>query len=88
MKYLAKCPWSPDQVEVFAGALLYSQYDFFNKNMIRLIMKITGGSTDTSKDIEYTDWNRVAAFTDAIDLELKEVFKPVNESSEAALQPA
>ncbi|MCW7551563.1 menaquinone-dependent protoporphyrinogen IX dehydrogenase [Endozoicomonas gorgoniicola] len=61
-KYLARTPWKPDLVDVFAGALLYSRYDLFSKLAIQLIMKLTGGSTDTSKDIEYTDWERVDKF--------------------------
>lgn len=69
-KYLASIEWQPDKVEVFAGALLYSRYDFFNRAVIRLIMKITGGPTDTSRDIEFTDWTRVAAFARDIDLYL------------------
>lgn len=30
--------------------------------MIRLIMKMTGGETDTRKEVVYTDWARVASF--------------------------
>ena len=30
--------------------------------MIRLIMKMTGGETDTSKEVVYTDWQQVASF--------------------------
>lgn len=56
--------WQPDMTEVFAGALQYSRYPFYDRLMIQLIMKITGGSTDTSKDIDYTDWSRVNAFAD------------------------
>ncbi len=56
--------WQPDMIEVFAGALQYSRYPFYDRLMIQLIMKITGGSTDTSKDIDYTDWSRVTAFAD------------------------
>lgn len=62
-KFLTLSPWQPTQQAVFAGALLYSKYGFFDKFMIRLIMKITGGETDTSKDIEYTDWQKVDAFS-------------------------
>lgn len=65
-KFLELSPWQPQQQAVFAGALLYSQYGFFDKFMIRLIMKITGGETDTSKDIEYTDWQKVEAFANHI----------------------
>lgn len=30
--------------------------------MIRLIMKMTGGETDTSKEVVYTDWQQVTSF--------------------------
>lgn len=65
-KFLTLSPWQPTQQAVFAGALLYSKYGFFDKFMIRLIMKITGGETNTSKDIEYTDWNKVDDFSEKI----------------------
>lgn len=84
-KYLHKTSWKPDLVEVFAGALLYSQYDFFNKRAIQLIMKLTGGSTDTSKDIEFTDWNRVAGFAGAVAAHLEELeMKPGQRTAEPA----
>ena len=67
VKYLKSSALRPDQVEVFAGALKYSTYDVFNKRMIQLIMKITGGSTDTSEDIEFTDWRRVISFAQSFD---------------------
>lgn len=62
-KFLTLSPWQPRHQAVFAGALLYSRYGLFDKFMIRLIMKITGGETDTSKDIEYTDWQKVDDFS-------------------------
>ena len=37
-------------------------YNWWQTRIIQLIMKITGGSTDTSKDIEFTDWERVRSF--------------------------
>jgi len=61
-KFLTLSPWQPQLQAVCAGALLYSKYGFFDKFMIRLIMKITGGVTDTSQDIEYTDWQKVDDF--------------------------
>ncbi len=30
--------------------------------MIQLIMSLTQGETDTSKEVEYTDWNKVNIF--------------------------
>lgn len=61
-KFLAATPWQPKDCEVFAGALHYPQYKWFDRLMIQLIMRMTGGETDASKDIEYTDWQQVKAF--------------------------
>lgn len=62
-KFLAATPWRPDLSAVFAGALRYPQYRWLDRVMIQLIMRITGGETDSSKEIEYTDWPQVEAFT-------------------------
>ncbi|MGC6405946.1 menaquinone-dependent protoporphyrinogen IX dehydrogenase [Bisgaard Taxon 45] len=61
-KFLQRIDWQPQLVAVFAGALYYPRYSFFDRTMIKLIMKITGGETDTRKEIEYTDWHKVECF--------------------------
>ncbi|MGC7561047.1 menaquinone-dependent protoporphyrinogen IX dehydrogenase [Pasteurella sp. PK-2025] len=66
-KFLQRIDWQPHLSAVFAGALLYPRYSFFDRTMIRLIMKITGGETDTSKEVEYTDWTKVNAFAQQIE---------------------
>ncbi|KXO12437.1 Protoporphyrinogen IX oxidase, oxygen-independent, HemG [Moritella sp. JT01] len=60
--FLEKSNWVPKQQAVFAGALLYSKYNWWQTLIIQLIMKITGGSTDKTKDIEFTDWAKVKSF--------------------------
>ena len=50
----------------FAGKLDYSRYGFFDRHIIRFIMLITGGPTDPSTVVEYTDWAKVDAFADRI----------------------
>lgn len=55
--------WHPRLKGVFAGSLLYSRYNWWQTLIIQLIMKITGGSTDSSKDIELTDWSQVSNFS-------------------------
>jgi menaquinone-dependent protoporphyrinogen oxidase len=47
-----------------AGALKYTQYDYFKRLIMRMIAKQRGGDTDTSKDTEYTNWDDVEAFVD------------------------
>lgn len=61
-KFLAKSPWRPRTMGVFAGALKYSEYNWWQTRIIQLIMKMTGGSTDTSRDLEFTDWDKVKDF--------------------------
>ena len=61
-KFLLNSPWQPDKCAVFAGALRYPHYRWFDRFMIRLIMKMTGGETDTRKEVVYTDWKQVANF--------------------------
>lgn len=61
-KLLSRIEWTPTLIEVFAGALRYPSYRWFDRVMIRFIMKITGGETDTSREYEYTDWEQVREF--------------------------
>ena len=54
--------WQPDRVGLFGGALRYSQYGFLTRLAMKRIARNEGGSTDTSRDHEYTDWAEVDAF--------------------------
>ncbi len=63
-KFLLNTPWKPDLCGVFAGALLYPRYHWLDRVMVKMIMKMTGGETDTTKEIEYTDWQQVDHFAD------------------------
>lgn len=61
-KFLLRSPWQPEVGAVFAGALRYPRYNWFDRIMIQFIMRMSGGETDASKEIEYTDWAQVAKF--------------------------
>lgn len=43
-------------------ALRYPRYRWYDRFMIKLIMKMSGGETDTRKEVVYTDWEQVANF--------------------------
>ncbi|NOH81461.1 menaquinone-dependent protoporphyrinogen IX dehydrogenase [Vibrio sp. RE86] len=62
--FLKKSPWQPELIGVFAGALYYPRYSWFDRTMIKFIMNMTGGETDTTKEIEYTNWEKVTLFAD------------------------
>jgi len=55
-RFFAETGWHPERVKPVAGALLYTQYNFLIRFVMKRIAKHAGGSTDTSRDYEYTDW--------------------------------
>lgn len=61
-KFLKNSPWEPNIVQVCAGCLDYSKYNWSDKLMIKLIMKITWWPTSWDKPIEYTNWEELKAF--------------------------
>ena len=67
-KFLKISNWKPDKLGVFAGKVNYPNYSFFDKYIIRLIMFITKGPTDTSKSFEFTDWSKVEDFARELSL--------------------
>ncbi|MDP2133238.1 MAG: menaquinone-dependent protoporphyrinogen IX dehydrogenase [Sulfuritalea sp.] len=65
-KFLRQIDWRPRQLAVFAGKLDYPRYGFFDRQMIRLIMLMTKGPTDPATVVEFTDWQKVAEFGQAV----------------------
>ena len=64
-KFLELSLWQPQQLAVFAGKIDYPKYRLFDKVMIRFIMWMTKGPTDTTGTFEFTDWNKVDEFARA-----------------------
>lgn len=54
--------WTPDLSLAIPGALQYREYDFPTRVLMRLIARQHGGSTDTARDVVYTDWPAVEQF--------------------------
>ena len=67
-KFLKISNWKPDKLGVFAGKVNYPNYGFFDKYIIRFIMFITKGPTDTTKSFEFTDWSKVEDFAKELSL--------------------
>ena len=62
-KFLKITKWEPKKISVFAGKVDYPNYSFFDKYIIKFIMFITKGPTDTSQSYEFTDWSKVDDFS-------------------------
>jgi menaquinone-dependent protoporphyrinogen oxidase len=69
-RFVADTGWRPARVVPVAGALRYTQYNFVVRLLMKRIARKAGGSTDTSRDHEYTDWialdDFVALFADEV----------------------
>lgn len=61
-KFTRTTGWIPHRIELVAGALPYSKYNFLIRFIMRRISAHAGGDTDTSRDYEYTDWPAVDRF--------------------------
>jgi|TARA_B110001452_G_scaffold187091_1_gene157535 menaquinone-dependent protoporphyrinogen oxidase len=60
--FLDKSKWKPQSLSVFAGKIEYPKYGFIDKYVIRFIMWISKGPTDTTGTFEFTDWQKVDDF--------------------------
>ena len=65
-KFLKISKWKPNKIGVFAGKVDYPNYNFLDKYIIKFIMFITNGPTDTSHSYEFTDWSKVDDFSEEL----------------------
>lgn len=58
--------WRPDQVALFGGALLYTDYGFIKRHMMKKIAQDKPGNLglDLSRDYVYTEWDAVKRFAE------------------------
>ena len=57
---------APLLAAAIAGRLDYPRYGWLDRQIIRLIMALTGGPTDPRGCTEFTDWSAVDALADQI----------------------
>ena len=69
--FITRTGWQPQRLASFGGALLYRRYNPFIRLLMRMIVGMAGGDTDTSRDYEYTDWSAVERFAAEFELRLR-----------------
>ena len=70
-RFLRESGWRPDRILPVAGALLYSKYNFVLRFLMKWIAKRSGAETDSSRDYEYTDWNRLDQFVNQFSADIR-----------------
>ena len=64
-EFVQETGWRPGMVGLFGGALLYTQYGFIKRYVMKRIARHKGSpDTDTSRDYVYTDWESVKHFAE------------------------
>lgn len=63
---LRRTGWRPAITACIAGAITYTKYGFIMRWVMKRISRKNGGSTDTSRDHEYTDWAQVERFAASV----------------------
>ena len=80
-RFITASEWTPTVTHLVAGALRYTQYDFFKGWILKMIAGAKGASTDTDKDHEFTDWSDLEVFADAF-------LKQVHEHGDLIAKPS
>ncbi|MCB2107775.1 MAG: flavodoxin domain-containing protein [Rhodobacteraceae bacterium] len=57
--FLTKVGWTPRRIEHVAGAFPFTKYSWFEKWVMKTILKRGGHPHDTKVDYEYTDWPKL-----------------------------
>jgi menaquinone-dependent protoporphyrinogen oxidase len=64
-EFVQETGWHPSMVGLFGGALLYTQYGFIKRYVMKRIARHKGSpDTDTSRDYVYTEWDGVKHFVE------------------------
>lgn len=63
--FLASANWQPKHCLKAAGALRYSEYDYFKEQIIKhVVLKGRSDDIHTGRDHEFTDWALIKQFID------------------------
>ena len=62
--FLEELDWRPPLTASFAGAILYTQYGYFKRSLLKQVSRANGLGSDPNRDYEYTNWQDVHKFAD------------------------
>jgi menaquinone-dependent protoporphyrinogen oxidase len=63
-RFLSATGWAPTKTLLLGGALRYTDYDYFQEQIVRFIVMKDGAPGEGGEDREFTDWNELGAFID------------------------
>jgi len=63
-RFVSVTGWQPRMSLLLGGALRFTEYDYFQEQIVKFIVMKRGGTECTGHDHEFTDWNALASFVD------------------------
>ncbi len=63
-RFVSVTGWQPRMTLFLGGALRFTDYDYFQEQIVKFIVMKRGGAVSTERDYEFTDWNALAGFVD------------------------
>jgi menaquinone-dependent protoporphyrinogen oxidase len=56
--------WKPRRTLLLGGAARFTEYDYFQEQVIKFIVMKPGGTVGADEDREFTDWTELDDFVD------------------------
>jgi menaquinone-dependent protoporphyrinogen oxidase len=63
-RFVSVTGWQPRMTLLLGGALRFTDYDYFQEQIVKFVVMKRGGAASTERDHEFTDWNALAGFVD------------------------
>ena len=63
-RFVSVTGWQPRMTLLLGGALRFTNYDYYQEQIIKFIVLKRGSAVSTERDHEFTDWNTLANFVD------------------------
>jgi len=63
-RFVSVTGWKSRMTLLLGGALRFSEYDYFQEQVVKFVVMKRGGAASAERDHEFTDWNALAGFVD------------------------
>ena len=61
-RFVSVMGWQPRMTLLLGGALRFTEYDYFQEQIVKFIVMKRSGDASPERDHEFTDWNALADF--------------------------
>jgi menaquinone-dependent protoporphyrinogen oxidase len=63
-RFISVTGWRPRKTPLLGGALRFTEYEYFQEQIVKFIVMKRGDAPSAGRDREFTDWQALADFVD------------------------